>query len=219
MDKLRKLFAPMDMTEGSPWKNIVLFMIPMLIGNIAQQLYNTVDSIIVGKYVGDNALAAVGSAAPILNLLVVLLVGIGMGASIVVAQYLGAKQAESLSHSIGNCLILIGIASVIVIFWLFSLPSRCWFCWIPPKVYEYSGRRLYFLFRDSVPLRDNAGWWRCCGNYVDINCGYLCSAAATGIYYGGIIPVRGVSCWQAGSPLLSPACSVAVWNSIYIYSL
>ena len=51
----KKLFAPTDMTEGVPWKKIVLFTIPMLIGNIAQQLYNTVDSIIVGRYVGDNA--------------------------------------------------------------------------------------------------------------------------------------------------------------------
>lgn len=114
MNRFDKWFAPMDMTEGSPWKKIVIFMIPMLIGNIAQQLYNTVDSIIVGRYLGDNALAAVGSAGPILNLLVVLLVGISMGASIVVAQYLGAKEREALSRSIGNCLILIGIASIIV---------------------------------------------------------------------------------------------------------
>ena len=69
---IKELFAPSDMTEGKPWEKIVIFTIPMLIGNIAQQLYNTVDSIVVGKYVGDNALAAVGSASPILNLLLVL---------------------------------------------------------------------------------------------------------------------------------------------------
>ena len=67
----------------------------MLLGNIAQQLYSTVDSIVVGKYVGDNALAAVGSATPILNLLLVLFVGISIGASIMVAQYFGAKQRYS----------------------------------------------------------------------------------------------------------------------------
>ena len=59
-EKVKKLFAPSDMTVGTPWKKIVAFMIPMLIGNIAQQMYNTVDSIVVGRYVGDNALAAVG---------------------------------------------------------------------------------------------------------------------------------------------------------------
>ena len=55
---MKELFAPSDMTVGKPWEKIVAFTIPMLIGNIAQQLYNTVDSIVIGKYVGDNALAA-----------------------------------------------------------------------------------------------------------------------------------------------------------------
>ena len=66
---LKEFFAPSDMTVGKPWQSILIFTVPMLIGNIAQQLYNTVDSIVVGKYVGDNALAAVGSAGPILNML------------------------------------------------------------------------------------------------------------------------------------------------------
>lgn len=86
MNSLKKLFAQVDMTEGRPWEKIVLFTIPMIIGNVAQQLYNTVDSIVVGRYVGDNALAAVGSASPILNLLLVLFIGISMGASIMVSQ-------------------------------------------------------------------------------------------------------------------------------------
>jgi len=92
MEKIKALFSATDMTTGTPWKRIVIFTLPMLLGNIAQQLYSTVDSIVVGKYVGDNALAAVGSAAPVLNLLLVLFVGISMGASIMVAQYFGAKQ-------------------------------------------------------------------------------------------------------------------------------
>ena len=102
------------MTEGTPWKRIVEFSLPMLIGNIAQQFYNTADSIIVGKYVGDNALAAVGSASPILNLLLVLFVGISTGAGIMVAQYFGAKDREKLSRTIGVCITLTAIASVII---------------------------------------------------------------------------------------------------------
>lgn len=70
----------------------------MLIGNIAQQLYNTVDSIVIGKYVGDNALAAVGSASPILNLLLVLFVGISVGAGVMVSQYFGSKATERAVH-------------------------------------------------------------------------------------------------------------------------
>ena len=74
------------MTLGSPWKRIMEFAVPMLIGNVAQQLYNTADSVIVGHYVGDNALAAVGSASPILNLLLALFVGISTGAGIVISS-------------------------------------------------------------------------------------------------------------------------------------
>ena len=109
-----KLFAPVDMTQGDPVIQIVKFTIPMLIGNIAQQLYNTADSVIVGRFVGDNALAAVGSAGPILNLMLVLFIGISVGASIVVSQYFGARQRESLSRSIGACVVLTGIASLII---------------------------------------------------------------------------------------------------------
>lgn len=110
----KKLNQPIDMTEGDPLKKIIIFMIPMLIGNIAQQLYNTVDSIVVGKYVGDNALAAVGSAAPILNLLLVLFVGISVGAGIMVAQYFGAKDRENISASIGCCILLTAIVSIVL---------------------------------------------------------------------------------------------------------
>lgn len=111
---LKSLFSAKDMTLGSPWKRIAEFAIPMLIGNIAQQLYNTADSVIVGRYVGDNALAAVGSAGPILNLLLAIFVGLATGASIVVSQSFGAKDRESLSLNIGNCITLTGIATIII---------------------------------------------------------------------------------------------------------
>ena len=109
-----RLFGQVDMTEGLPWKKIVAFTLPMLIGNVAQQLYNTVDSIVVGKYVGDNALAAVGSASPIFNLLLVLFVGIAMGAGIMVSQYYGSRDRENLSKTIGSSITLTGLASVIL---------------------------------------------------------------------------------------------------------
>lgn len=113
-DYQRTFQAPSDMTVGKPWEKIVAFTIPMLIGNIAQQLYNTVDSIVIGKYVGDNALAAVGSASPILNLLLVLFVGISVGAGVMVSQYFGARQRKELSMMIGNCVTLTAISSIII---------------------------------------------------------------------------------------------------------
>lgn len=111
---MRKIFAPVDMTEGTPWKKIGIFTIPMLLGNIAQQLYNTVDSVVVGKYIGDAALAAVGSAGPVVNLLIILFVGISVGASIVVSQYLGARIRSGLSYTIGNCITLTCFASLFI---------------------------------------------------------------------------------------------------------
>ena len=110
----KKLFEPVDMTVGDPVRQIVKFMIPMLIGNVFQQLYNTVDSIVVGKYVGDNALASVGSAGPIVNLLLVLFIGISVGAGIMVSQYFGARQRLALSKAIGCCITMTFAASVIV---------------------------------------------------------------------------------------------------------
>jgi putative MATE family efflux protein len=111
---LRKIFEPVDMSIGVPWKQITLFTVPMLLGNIAQQMYNTVNSIVVGKFIGDSALATVGSAGPVINLLIVLFVGISVGASIVVSQYFGAKMGRELSNTIGNCITLTFIASLFV---------------------------------------------------------------------------------------------------------
>lgn len=110
----KKMFEPVDMTQGDPVRQIVKFMIPMLIGNVFQQLYNTVDSIVVGKYIGDNALAAVGSAGPIVNLLLVLFMGISVGAGIMVSQYFGARQRTPLSKTIGCCITATFVASLIV---------------------------------------------------------------------------------------------------------
>lgn len=101
------------MTQGPPWKRIAEFAVPMLIGNLAQQLYNTVDTIVVGKYVGDNALSAVGSAGPVLNLLLALFVGVSTGAGIVVSQNYGEGDKKKLAESIGNCITLAAIASLL----------------------------------------------------------------------------------------------------------
>ena len=114
MQKLKALFAPRDMTEGTPWKNILMFAVPLLLGNLIQQLYNAVDTAIVGRYVGDDAVAAVTSCMPVINLLLALMVGIGMGTSIRASQYYGARDKENLSLVIGNCLTLTLLSSIII---------------------------------------------------------------------------------------------------------
>ena len=112
--KLKSFFGVQDMTVGKPIFNLAAFAVPLLIGNIAQQMYNTVDSIIVGKYVGDSALAAVGAASPILNLMLLLFMGISTGAGIIVAQYYGARRSDELSKAVGTSLVLTLIATVII---------------------------------------------------------------------------------------------------------
>lgn len=114
---LKKLFAPQDMTQGTPWKSILMFTLPMLIGNIAQQLYSTVDTIVVGRFAenGVNAIAAVGSALPLLNMLLVLFIGISAGASVMVSQYFGAKNRDGLSYTVGNCITVTAIACVFLV--------------------------------------------------------------------------------------------------------
>ena len=112
--RIKELFSARDMTQGKPWQRIAEFAFPMLLGNFAQQLYNTADSVIVGEYVGDNALAAVGSAMPILNLLLAIFVGVSTGAGIVISQHYGARDREGLSLAVGNCLTLAAIASLAI---------------------------------------------------------------------------------------------------------
>ena len=112
--RIKELFTARDMTQGPPWKRIAEFAFPMLLRNFAQQLYNTADSVIVGHYVGDNALAAVGSAMPILNLLLAIFVGVSTGAGIVISQRFGARDRAGLSESIGNCLSLAAIATLAI---------------------------------------------------------------------------------------------------------
>ena len=115
MDRIRGMFTPRDMSVGKPWQRIAEFAFPMLIGNFVQQLYNTVDAVVVGRSKwGYTALAAVGNANPILNLLLALFVGISTGAGILVSQYYGAKDREKLSKTVGTCLSITGIATVII---------------------------------------------------------------------------------------------------------
>lgn len=100
------------MTVGSPIKCLLMFSVPLLIGNLAQLLYSTVDSIVVGKYCGDAALSALGVTTPIVTLFMVVFMAIGSGVMVMVSQYFGAKEYRLLESTIGNAFTLIAIASV-----------------------------------------------------------------------------------------------------------
>lgn len=88
------------LTEGSIWKKMVAFALPLFFGNLFQQLYNTADSLIVGNFLGSNALAAVSSSGSLIFLLVGFFNGIAMGAGVVIARYYGAREINELQKAI-----------------------------------------------------------------------------------------------------------------------
>ena len=107
-------FSGIDMTVGAPWKKLMLFTVPLLIGNFFQQLYSTVDAIFLGNFIGDDALAAVGATTSVIFLVLLISFGISMGAGVMTSQYFGAKSREALSHTIGTAITLSAIVSLIL---------------------------------------------------------------------------------------------------------
>ena len=103
-----------DMTSGSPFKLIIQFSIPLLIGNIFQQFYSMVDTIIVGRYLGVDALAAVGSTGSMTFLILGILLGLTSGFSVLVSQKFGERDEEGLKKAIGNSYILSFLFSILV---------------------------------------------------------------------------------------------------------
>lgn len=103
-----------DFTKGSITKQIISFSIPMLIGNVFQQLYSMVDAMVVGRYVGSNALAAVGVAMSILQFLVSVLIGLTTGASVLISQYYGARKYDKMKRMVSTSVVFLGVFSVVV---------------------------------------------------------------------------------------------------------
>lgn len=103
-----------DLTEGKPGRLIFRFATPMLIGNVFQQVYNVTDSIIVGKFLGKEALAAVGASFPLIFLLISLIIGIASGSTIIISQHFGAKNIEKVKRTIDTMYIFLFFASLLI---------------------------------------------------------------------------------------------------------
>lgn len=104
------------MTSGPIWKKIIMFALPLFLGNLFQQLYNTADSPIVGNFLDSNALAAVSSSGNLIFLMVGFFNGIAMGAGVVIARYYGARNTENLQKAI-HTTISLGLAASAVLLW------------------------------------------------------------------------------------------------------
>lgn len=103
-----------DMTTGSTTKRIVLFAIPLLFGNLLQQIYSMVDTIVVGRFVGYQALASVGVTVEVVSLLLGLALGMSNGVSVITAQFFGARQTERVRKSVAMGLFLCGATSIVI---------------------------------------------------------------------------------------------------------
>lgn len=101
------------MTEGSIFKQILYFSIPLIIGNLFQQLYNTVDSIVVGNFIGDNALAAVNSSGAIVQLLISFFMGLSMGGGVTISNYFGARNREGVHKAVHTTFALSVLSGVL----------------------------------------------------------------------------------------------------------
>ena len=141
-----------DLTTGNEGKRILNFALPMLFGNVFQQLYNVVDSIIVGKVLGDQALAAVGANFPFIFALISFVVGIAIGATVIISQYFGAKQMENVKKTIDTLYIFMFFASIFLtivgiflseyIFKAIDLPSEV----IPLAIEYFNVYAIGFIF-------------------------------------------------------------------------
>lgn len=108
----RKRSQDVDMTQGSIVKHIITFAFPLLLGNLFQQLYNTVDTWVLGNYVSNNAYSAVGAVAPVVNMLIGAFMGLSAGAGVVISQYYGAGKQEDVEKAVHTSIVLTLILSV-----------------------------------------------------------------------------------------------------------
>ena len=137
-----------SLTEGPITRSILLFTGPLIIGNLFQQLYNTVDSIVVGQFIGSEALAAVGSSTPLINLIIGMFMGIAVGSGVIISQYYGAKSEDKMGWAVRTSIALSIIGGILlsVVGIVFS-PSILRLMKTPPEVLDTSVLyfRIYFL--------------------------------------------------------------------------
>lgn len=141
------------MTEGAIWKHILLFALPLLIGNLFQQLYNTVDSVILGNFVGKDALAAIGCTQSICNTFVNFFNGLALGAAVVVGQFFGANDQENLRRAVGSTITAAFLAGLSLS--VLSVPIAPWMLRAvktPDDIFLMSASYLKLYFTGTVFL-------------------------------------------------------------------
>jgi len=136
-----------DLTKGSIPKHLITFAIPIVLGNLFQLTYNAVDSIVVGKFAGTNALAAVGTANPVMNIVILGVTGICIGASVLMSQFFGAGDEEKLRKEVSTTLVFGGIFSlVMVVLGLLFSKGILWLMKTPDEILDTASIYLRIIF-------------------------------------------------------------------------
>ena len=151
--KMRGAKRDVDMTQGSIVRHIVAFAFPLVLGNLFQQLYNTVDTWVVGNFVSNEAFSAVGTVGPIINMLIGTFMGLASGAGVVISQYYGAKRNEDVSRAVHTAIVMTLILAA-----LFTVAGNCMIPYMlrlmntPPTVLPESTTYLRIYFSGVVGL-------------------------------------------------------------------
>ena len=142
-----------DMTEGSIVRHLIMFSLPLLAGNVFQQLYNTVDTWVVGNYVSNEAYSAVGSVGPIVNVLIGLFMGLSSGAGVVISQFYGARKFDKVQETVHTCIAITVIFSVVfTIVGILSTPMMLQAMKIPEEVFPEARKYLIIYFSGVTGL-------------------------------------------------------------------
>ena len=149
----QKTKRDVDMTQGSIFRHLITFAFPLLIGNIFQQLYNTVDTWVVGNYVSNEAFSAVGTVGPVINMLIGIFLGLSSGAGVVISQYYGAKRYDKVRDTVHTSIVMTLILAVLfTIIGIAMIPFVLNFMKTPAEVMPESSAYLTIYFAGVIGL-------------------------------------------------------------------
>ncbi len=211
--------SKIDMTKGSIIQNVVLFAIPIVIGNILQQLYTTVDTLVVGHYCGDTSLAAVGTSAQPVEVLLCIFLGIGAGVSILVSQRIGAgdeKMVKELARTATSLVYMSGIPIAVLGF--FAAPYILQFMGVPEDVWDAAlmYTRIVFLGAlGNIGYNMNAGILRGLGDSAS-SLWFLVVSCISNIILD-LVLVAGLSMDVSGAAMATGIAMFLSWISSVLY--
>ena len=220
MDSLNlKAKSKLDMTQGPIMKLIVLFAIPMVVGNILQQLYSTVDTLVIGNYCGPVSIAAVGTSAQPLEVFMCIFMGIGAGVSILVSMYTGARDFGALDRVIKTAISFTYMAAIpLSILGILLTPAILRFMQVPADTWDYAVtyiRIVFLALLGNMGYNMNAGILRGLGDST-ASLVFLIVSCVTNIFLD-LLFVAGLGMDVSGAALATAISMYLSWAASILY--